>query len=212
MTGPLLVLSAIIVPEKYLGIYPLNSGIYPSDHCINLDLCICIIPRVGFYGRCGEISINYSSFPELPPPPPSTPYCLNECIYSWRFCPIWPHGGGKARQYWWPPGPRPSSFKTAFVAKGPPAEAESWFSGCNGCHRRSPRHAIRCRRRSRSLSCQAPSLQLLHHLKLISPTATATVAMMTTAAAARLLSPWGIKARPPSSVFLVMSVASCQIK
>ncbi len=39
--------------------------------------------------------------------PPSTPYCLNECIYSWRFCPIWPHSGGKARQYWWPPGPRP---------------------------------------------------------------------------------------------------------
>jgi hypothetical protein len=25
----------------------------------------------------------------------------------WRFCPIWPHSGGKARQYWWPPGPRP---------------------------------------------------------------------------------------------------------
>ena len=31
--------------------------------------------------------------------PPSTPYCLNECIYSWTFCPIWPHGGGKVHQY-----------------------------------------------------------------------------------------------------------------
>jgi hypothetical protein len=61
-------------------------------------------------------------------------------------------------------------------------------------------------------SCQLPPPQLLCSLKLISPSATATAALMTTAAAARLLSRWGIKARPPSSVFLVMSDASCWIK
>ena len=95
MTGPLIVLSAIIVPEKYLGIYPLNSGIYPSDHCINLDLCICIIPRVGFYGRCGEISINYSSFPELPPPPLLLPTASMNASTAGDFAPSGRTVGGR---------------------------------------------------------------------------------------------------------------------
>ena len=50
------------------------------------------------------------------------------------------------------------------------------------------------------------------HLKLISRTATATAALMMTAVAVRLLSWWRIKARPPLSVFLEMSDASCWIK
>ena len=47
---------------------------------------------------------------------PSYSYCLNECVYSWRFCCIQPHGGGKTRHYWWPPGPPFSYCKIAFVA------------------------------------------------------------------------------------------------
>jgi hypothetical protein len=60
--------------------------------------------------------------------------------------------------------------------------------------------------------CRLLPPQLLRRLKLIYLTATATAALMTTAAAVRLLSRWEIKARPPLSVFLEMSDASCWIK
>ena len=49
-----------------------------------------------------------------------------------------------------------------------------------------------------------PPPRLLQRLKLIYLTATATSALMMTAAVVRLLSQWEIKARPPLSVFLEM--------
>ena len=162
-------------------------------------------------GSMGKSAFIIHHFQSCHRPPLLLPTASMNASTARDFAPSGRTVGGRCINTW-PPGPRPSSFKTAFVAKGLPAGAESWFSGRNGCHCRSPRHATCCRCCSRSLPCQALPPQLLHRLKLISPTATAIAALMTTAAAARSLSRWGIKARPPLSVFLVMSAASCWIK
>ena len=61
--------------------------------------------------------------------------------------------------------------------------------------------------------CHPLPLRLLPSLKLISPAATGTAALNGYSnSCVKLLSQWGIKARPPLSVFLEMSGASCWIK
>jgi hypothetical protein len=47
-----------ICPMEKSGIFPSDHGIYPGTIGIKLDLCFCIIPTVGLYGKYGEISIS----------------------------------------------------------------------------------------------------------------------------------------------------------
>ena len=37
------------------GIFPSDLGIFPMGTGIKLDLCFCIIPTVGLYGKLGEV-------------------------------------------------------------------------------------------------------------------------------------------------------------
>ena len=43
----------------FWGISPAGGGIYPSARGINLDLCLCTIPTVGFYGKIGKITATH---------------------------------------------------------------------------------------------------------------------------------------------------------
>ena len=38
------------------GIFPLSRRIFLLDRCINLELCICTIPVLGFYEKHGEVT------------------------------------------------------------------------------------------------------------------------------------------------------------
>ena len=43
------------------GIFPSDLGIFPMGTGIKLDLCFCIIPTVGLYGKLGEVAATHKS-------------------------------------------------------------------------------------------------------------------------------------------------------
>lgn len=43
-----------IVLERTYGVNHMDHGIFPSKRYINLDLCICTIPTLGFYEKYGR--------------------------------------------------------------------------------------------------------------------------------------------------------------
>ena len=45
-------------PGKSGGYIPWTTGDIPWTYCIKLDLCICTIPTVGFYGKHWEVSFS----------------------------------------------------------------------------------------------------------------------------------------------------------
>ncbi len=47
------------VPWKKSGIFPSDRGIFPLGTRIKLDLCFCIIPTVGLYGKLGEVTATH---------------------------------------------------------------------------------------------------------------------------------------------------------
>ncbi len=85
-----------IVPCKNRGIYPSDPGIYPMTTGIKLDLCVCTIPTVGFYGKYGEVttppsSRNHTMIHMRPPlmtsPPPTCRRLPSPAITRRRRCP-----------------------------------------------------------------------------------------------------------------------------
>jgi hypothetical protein len=94
---------------------PQTAG-YPMDHLYKTRFMLLYYsysrPQREARGNHCHTSLNISCRR-----PSSYSYCLNEYFYSWRFCCNQPHGGGKTRHYWWPPGGSlPSSCKISFVA------------------------------------------------------------------------------------------------
>jgi len=48
------------VPWKKSGIFPSDRRIFPVGTGIKLDLCFCIIPTVGLYGKLGEVTATHN--------------------------------------------------------------------------------------------------------------------------------------------------------
>jgi hypothetical protein len=92
---PLLQCPVQLSPVKTGG-YPSDPGIYPMTTGIKVDLCICTIPTVGFYGKHGEVTSPPSSWnhtmihmrPPLMTSPPPTCRCLpSPAVTRRRRCP-----------------------------------------------------------------------------------------------------------------------------